>query len=138
MTPTPWQHLKREPKKEDPKWEHVDKPEEKDQFAALAERINEAYEKCGNSRDFSMFDGSYSAEQCAQFLYAYTGMQKCMGELSVQALDIFKGHLISHYNVDRYMGMMLFYMQVMLDSLGDDLTDVRDECTKTCEAAERL
>jgi len=135
---TSWARVDAEPKKEDPKWDHVNKPEEKDQFAALAERINKAYEKCENSRDFSMFDSDYSAKEYAQFLYAYTGMQKCMGNISDVALDSFKGNGIRYYSVDRSMGMMLFYIQVMLDSLGGDLTNIRDECIKTCEAAERL
>lgn len=127
-------------KKEEPKWEHVDIPEEKqDDFSELCTKIDEAYEKYKERRlYFGNFYNLHTDQKVAEYLFAMSEMQKCMGELSSVGCDIFQGEGVDERKMTRVMGRMLFYMEVMMMSHGQDLTDAKCECEKTCEAIERL
>ena len=136
---TSWAHVKDEQNVE-PKWAHVEEePENRDQFCELCSEIDEAYEKYKQKKlYFGNFYTSRIDMKVAEYLFAISEMQKCMGDLSEMSCDIFKGDSVDPNRMERIMGKMFFYMEVAMMSHGKDLTDAKDECKRTCQAIMRL
>lgn len=120
-------------------WAHVDEPENEDELCDLCCDIDRAYDKYKQRKlYFGNFYDNHSDQKTAQYLFAVSEMQKCMGELSNLSCDIFKGDRPDCDYMEKIMGKMLFYMEVAMMSYGKDLTDARDECKDICRAIARL
>lgn len=130
---TSWARVKDEQTVE-PKWAHVEEePENTDQFAELCSEIDKAYEKYKQKKlYFGNFYSTRSDMKAAEYLFAVSEMQRCMGKLSSMSCDIFKGDSVDCEEMEKQMGKMLFYMEIAMMSHGKDLTDARDECAQIC------
>lgn len=123
----------------DPKWAHVDIPEDKNEICKLCNEIDDAYEKYKDRKlYFGNFYNMSGDRKVAEYLYSVSEIQKCAGELSSMSVDIFMNDSVDSRQLEKIMGRMLFYMEVCMMSHGKDLTDAADECGKICEAVKRV
>jgi len=134
---TSWAHVEDNSKVE-PKWAHVDDiPETKGEIEDLCDRIDKAVEM----KHFSMdrFGFSYKDRDAANFIFAVSKMQQCMGKISQCSCDMMdSSNVVDNEMIEREFGKILFYMEMACAAVGRDLSDVKDETIDICRGVQKL
>lgn len=114
---------------------HVSEPEKTDELVELCNHIDVAFDRYKDRNlDLRNFGWTNRDVAKAQYCYALAGLQRCIGNLSAEQIDIFKGSSVSSEVIEQELGKMLWYMEVLAMSYDKDLTDARDECERTNRA----
>lgn len=111
-------------------WAHIEE-EPKDSIKELIELIDDKSDEVLPT--FDCF-GTYRTDQKnAKMIWAAANLSRFAGRISAETLDCMDSGSPNASSITESMAAMLFYMQILADGLGEDLTDVVSEAKSIAE-----